>query len=139
MIYGIFRLKHGSSMLQYLPLRTLSVRQLFVWLTAGILVMMGSGLVFRAMGLEESQEMNSLLGGVTSTPLMYIALVLAAPLFEELLVRGFMLSGFERIKHSEAASLSVFATAFLWTVIHAQYNAHEMFQVFLLGIVLGLI
>lgn len=137
MIYAVIRLKEGSRVSEYLPFRSVSFGQSLMWLVAGTLVMLGSGLIFKAMGFQESQEMNTLLSGVTSKPLMYAALVIAAPIFEELLVRGFMLSGFERIKHVEAASIAVFTTAFLWTVIHAQYHAHEMFQVFLLGVVLG--
>ena len=28
-------------------------------------------------------------------------------------------------------------SAFMWALLHVQYHAHEMFQLFLLGLVLG--
>jgi membrane protease YdiL (CAAX protease family) len=67
--------------------------------------------------------------------LIWLALIVAAPLFEETFFRGFLFKGFE--SSFIGPSGAVLATAGLWAVIHAQYNLYEMTIIFCLGLLLG--
>jgi uncharacterized protein len=68
-------------------------------------------------------------------PLLLASLWIAAPVFEETFFRGFMFRG---IQQSRLGTLgAVLITAFVFAVMHLQYNAYEIAVVFLGGILLG--
>ncbi|MCD4751012.1 MAG: CPBP family intramembrane metalloprotease [Thermoanaerobaculales bacterium] len=71
---------------------------------------------------------------VTFKPLFWLAVCLAAPLFEELFFRGFLFPGWTRVLGQTGA---VVATSLVWTGIHFQYGLYELSQVFLLGLMFG--
>ena len=65
-----------------------------------------------------------------------VALLVAAPLFEETFFRGFLFRGF-------ASSFlgvigTVLVTAGLWALLHVQYDAYGIALVFALGLLLGI-
>jgi membrane protease YdiL (CAAX protease family) len=63
-------------------------------------------------------------------------MVVAAPVFEELFFRGFLLAGFQRTILGTAGAVVV--TSLLWAVIHTQYDLYYMATIFVRGVVLGL-
>lgn len=68
-------------------------------------------------------------------PLLWLAIVIAAPLAEELFFRGFL---FEGIRYTRlGASGAVVITSLLWALIHLQYGPYEISTVFILGLILG--
>lgn len=68
-------------------------------------------------------------------PLLWITVVVAAPLGEETLFRGFMIPG---IRHSWLGAMGAIAiTSASWSLMHMQYDGYTIFQIFLLGILLG--
>lgn len=69
------------------------------------------------------------------TPLLWFALVVAAPLTEETLFRGFLFKG---IEHSRAGPVgAVIISALAWSVIHLQYDAYSVAGIFAGGLLLG--
>jgi membrane protease YdiL (CAAX protease family) len=73
----------------------------------------------------------------TANPIwmLWLAVVVAAPLFEEMFFRGFLLKGL-------AASFlgpigAVAATSGLWAVLHLQYDLYDIANIFCLGLLLG--
>jgi membrane protease YdiL (CAAX protease family) len=69
-------------------------------------------------------------------PVLYVALLIMAPLFEELLFRGFL---FEGIRHSRLGAVGAVAlTALGWSVLHVQYDVYNIASIFLFAILLGL-
>lgn len=68
-------------------------------------------------------------------PLLWLALVVAAPLAEEVFFRGFL---FEGVRHTRlGASGAVLFTSFAWALVHVQYDSYEISTVFVLGLILG--
>ena len=67
-------------------------------------------------------------------PWLYLAVVVAAPVFEELLFRGFLLPGL-------AAALGAVGAALLssaaFALLHLQYDLFDMSSVFVLGLLLA--
>ena len=70
-------------------------------------------------------------------PLMWFVLVVCAPLAEEILFRGFMFEGLLRSRAGAAGAVVI--TSLLWSVVHLQYDLVEVGEVFLIGLLLGLV
>lgn len=71
-----------------------------------------------------------------SVPLLLLAVVVAAPCFEELFFRGFILTGVLASRLGVIGAL--LSTSALWAIMHAaQYAPAELLLVFLGGVLLG--
>ena len=67
--------------------------------------------------------------------LLWFALIIAAPFFEEILFRGFLFEGLQR------SALGIIPTAIitsaLWASIHLQYGLYEIVLIFFVGLLLS--
>lgn len=71
------------------------------------------------------------------TALLWLALVIVAPAFEEALFRGFLYEGLRRTKIG--AGGTIVATTLIWTLLHAaQYDPFFLTLIALIGILLGI-
>ena len=68
-------------------------------------------------------------------PLLWIALVVAAPIGEELLFRGFLFRGCARSDTS--AMPTIVLTAFVFALLHVQYDWIGILMIFGVGLLLG--
>ena len=68
--------------------------------------------------------------------LLWVAVVFAAPLFEEMFFRGFLLEGF-RLSFLGPIG-AVFLTSAAWAAIHSQYDAYDLTVIFVYGCILGI-
>ncbi len=66
---------------------------------------------------------------------MFVAAVLFAPVFEEILFRGLINGGFEASGTPPAAAAII--TSLGWAALHAQYDVYGMAIVFLMGLLLS--
>jgi len=68
-------------------------------------------------------------------PLLF-AVIIVAPIFEEILFRGFLFQG---IRYSPLGPIGAIGiTSFLWAVIHLQYDAYGITTLFALGVLFGI-
>lgn len=122
----------------YLGLNSVSRRTLIVSLgvIAGYIVVVDTCylLMGRPVVPEFSLETYRSAGFV---PLLAVALVVAAPMWEELFFRGLVWQGWARSPLGPiGASL---LTSLCWTTLHIQYGWLELTTIFICGVVLGLI
>jgi len=68
-------------------------------------------------------------------PLLWFTVVVATPIGEETLFRGFLFRGW--LRTSRDAWPVIVATALLWAGIHVQYDLFVIAQVFVCGLMLG--
>jgi membrane protease YdiL (CAAX protease family) len=69
------------------------------------------------------------------TPLFWLAVVVVAPLVEEISIRGFLFKG---IEHSKIGPLgAVLITSLIWAILHVQYDAYGIASIFTGGLLLG--
>jgi HAD superfamily hydrolase (TIGR01509 family) len=126
----------GSYARHYLGLRMVPGKEFLGW-TAGILalVVLSDGLT-KLMGrpivpdsmIEAYQTAGFL-------PLLWLALMVAAPLTEETLFRGFL---FEGILHSKSGARgALIVSAGMWASIHVQYDWYGKATIFVFGLFLG--
>ncbi len=67
--------------------------------------------------------------------IMWAALVIAAPVGEEIVFRGFLYRGWAQTPRSVWPAIVVISV--FWAVIHTQYDWFGVFQIFLIGMLLG--
>jgi len=121
---------------EYLDLRTPNILDLLKWLGLMILVVIIMESVNVLLDRETPDFMSKVYESTTYKPLLWIAVVIGAPFFEEFLFRGFLLEG---LRHSKLGVVgAIFITSAIWAVIHLQYGTFEIFTIFLIGIVLAM-
>lgn len=69
-------------------------------------------------------------------PLLLVAILLVAPVLEELLFRGFLFEGMRRSRLGDPGTIVL--TSLLWACVHLQYEWFYIGQVFVLGLLLGM-
>ena len=134
-IIGIVNLKRGSELKHYLGLIGPNKRQLLCW----TVMTMGFCVAFDLMTVLLKRPMPDFMtkayASIGSPWILWLAVIVAAPLFEELFFRGFMIKGLaeSRVRWQGAVVIS----SGLWCLIHLQYDLYGLVFVFVLALILG--
>ena len=72
-----------------------------------------------------------------SLPWLWLAIIVAAPVGEELLFRGFMFRGF--VHEPRDALPGILVIALIWSMLHVQYDWFGTAQVFAIGVLFGFV
>ena len=129
--------KNGPSLQGYLGLKNARVRDYLFWLGILFVFSITAGLLGQALG--ESEKSSQFAMGLFKSGdhfwLLVIAVCIAAPIFEELLIRGFFLEG---LRHSFVGTTgAVLVSSLLWTIMHTQYAWFNLMLLGIMGILLG--
>ena len=68
---------------------------------------------------------------------LWLAIVVAAPIGEEVLYRGFMFRGFVRTQRDAVPSIVLISL--IWSLQHIQYDLLDITEIFVLGLLYGLV
>jgi len=127
----LIHLRRGPSLAEYLGLRG------FGWKDA-VLGLVGLGLVW-GLGVwicpEPSDWMIKIWHNRGPLPLFLVAIVVLAPVVEEVLFRGFAFAGLSTGRTGAWGATVI--TTLAWSSLHLQYGWRELTLVFGLGLVLG--
>jgi membrane protease YdiL (CAAX protease family) len=82
------------------------------------------------------QEYRAILGNPAALAMYWITLAVTAPVFEEIIFRGFLMRGWSESRIGAMGAVALSSLAF--AVVHVQYNLPTMTMVLGLGLVLGL-
>jgi membrane protease YdiL (CAAX protease family) len=69
--------------------------------------------------------------------LLWLAVVICAPVFEESFFRGFLFVGLKKSRIGSVGTIAL--TALLWALLHVQYDVYVMSTIVVLGIILGIV
>jgi hypothetical protein len=110
---------------------------MLVWLAISLIFMAASDCLGRFWGNPiTAAYMKKVYQTAYFTPLLWATFLVAAPLYEETLFRGFMFRG---IRQSPlGAPGAILITALGWALIHVQYDAFTIAQIFAGGILFGI-
>lgn len=134
-IVAFILLRKGITVKEYLPLKRLPFRTYALWLGMTIVFVIGMILVAMVIEPPNSDWMIKSYQTAESLPLFWIAVVIGAPLLEEMFFRGFL---FEGLRDSRLGSVgAVLVTASLWAAIHMQYQVFGLSVILTLGLLLG--
>jgi len=128
-------LRRGWSVAEYFALRRVSGRTMLFWLAVLALFIVATELLNHFLDREIPEFMVYAYQTAGVLPLFLLAIVVVAPLFEELFFRGFMFRGLQASIGGAAATL---ITAGIWAVIHLQYDSFEVGIIFALGVLFGI-
>lgn len=133
----LIRLRGGLSVRDYLALWPLRGRQILLWFGVVLLfVITSEGLGYWLERPVVPEFLRTAYATATVPVLLWLALIVAGPIFEEVLFRGFLQGGLERSGFH--AGWTLLLPALIWAGIHLQYDIYDMTWVFLFGILLGL-
>ena len=68
-------------------------------------------------------------------PALLFAIIVVAPIFEEILFRGFLFQGIRYSRLGPMGAIGI--TSFFWAIIHLQYDIYGIATIFVLGLLLG--
>ena len=137
-LVGTFiRLRGPRTLMQYLHFYPVATRALVGWLSVVLVLAVFWDLLTLLLGRPVVPPfMIAAYQSAGIVPLFWIALVVAAPISEEVFFRGFL---FEGIRYTRLGSMgAVILTSLGWALVHLQYDVYEMSTVFVLGVVLAL-
>jgi membrane protease YdiL (CAAX protease family) len=138
LIMIIIKLRRGATMAEYLGLKPITKKTVPALLS----ITVGFVILSYAVGIIlnrpiDSDFMTDAYRGVAFSPLLWVAVVVFAPVFEETLVRGFLFVGFRESRIGLAGTIVL--TALIWAALHIQYGFYEIGVIFFLGIILGIV
>lgn len=135
LIIAIVRIKAGD-VRQYLALHS------FSWLTAAaimavlVLFMLGSQIVTHWLDKTPLDFVDPLYQSVSSVWLLVVAMVIVAPIYEELVFRGLLWSAIsEQFSEPRGAITASIVTSIIFAVIHLQYGLYEITTIMLLAMI----
>jgi len=129
-------LRRGLPVKDYLALKRVRGRHLARWLALLLCMGVVSDLTTWLMGRPLVPEvMVTEYRTAVFPPLLWLAVIVGAPLAEELFFRGFVFKG---LLHSFLGGTgAVLVTAGAWAVIHLQYDWYGMTNIFAAGLLFG--
>ena len=134
-LLGVIKLKKRAVVKEYLGLRTVAIREASGWMAAALVFAAVSDGLTIILGHPIVPEFMSMVyASADPVWLLWVAFVIAGPLFEEVFFRGFLLEGFRSSFLGPIGA--VILTSAAWAAIHLQYDAYGISTIFVLGCVL---
>ena len=130
------KLKKGATLKDHLGFTHVDMKTSVSWLIVIAVFIICSDLLTISMGRPIVPDfMTSVYNSIEAVWLLWLALVIAAPLFEELFVRGFIYSGLSASVLGPVGAILI--TSLFWAVVHSQYDSYEIATIFFMGLILG--
>jgi membrane protease YdiL (CAAX protease family) len=137
LVIAAARLREEIDTRQYLGLGPVPGKELTRWLIVTAVIVVQTDLVlYLAKGELLPAEWIAVYRTVQSPALFWFALVVATPVFEELLFRGFVFEGIRASRLGGTGAVAI--TALVWTLVHRQDDPLEFAVIFILGVMLGI-
>ncbi len=135
-IAAIVRLKKHAVLREYLCLKPVAFKTMMKWIGLFAIVYVATTLVLIWLDLPIGNDfMSTIYLNAKPAWMLWLAVVVAIPLFEEVFFRGFLLTGFASSFMRPIGAVLV--TTALWAGLHFQYDAVGVAVVFCFGLLLG--
>lgn len=130
-------LRRGPKFRDYLGVNLPSWRDARPWVFTFLVMLVALDGASLLLGKPQTPEvMVKVYRSASSLPLLWLGIVVAAPLSEELFFRGFLFRGWERSRLGGVGTILL--TSVCWAAGHLQYDIYGISQVLVTGLVLGL-
>jgi membrane protease YdiL (CAAX protease family) len=129
-------LRKGIAVRDYLGLKSVSPRAALPYLAVFLAMLVCFDVASQWMDRSVvTQFMTDIYASAGFKPLLWLTLVVGAPVGEETFFRGFLLAGFRASRLGGAGA--VILTSLMWAGIHGQYDLTDMAMIFVAGLALG--
>ena len=136
LILWFIRLRKGIPAWNYLGLKRFKKEEFIRWLLGMFAVMFFFDFLSWAIGRPLIPSvMVDAYETAGFAPAFFIAIIVAGPIFEEVLFRGFAFKGIAYSRLGTTGAL--WYTSIFWTVMHVQYDPFGMVNVLALGLLFG--
>lgn len=132
----LIRIRKGYSFRQYLCISKVRVRPLIRATYLTLLLVVVLAIVGSLMDTPDSDWQIETYENASYLPLLWIAIVLVAPIYEEVLFRGFLFTGIQESKLGPIGAILI--TSLGWAILHSQYDVYGITTIFILGIAFGI-
>ncbi len=137
LVLGVIKLKRQSNLVSYLGLRAVGIGTFGYWSLALLALGFAFDLLLWFIGRPIVPDFSiEIYRSAEGAWVLWLAIVLVAPLVEEVFFRGFLFRGFAASILGPAGAITL--TALIWAAFHLQYDALQMGFVFVVGILLGM-
>lgn len=127
----------GATTREYLALGPVRPKAAFLWILGTLAFLASYDLVSTALDRPVVPDfMVRAYESAGFLPLLWLAVALVAPIWEEMVFRGFGFRGLRPSRFGLAAAIGI--PTLFWACLHLQYDAFDMSYVFLLGVLFGL-
>ncbi len=131
-------IRKGVGIAEYLGLKRITAKQILAVLG----IMAGFIIISDGLGLlVDRSTSNEFMVNTYSTSvwpaLLWVSLIIFAPIFEEAFFRGFLFEGFRQSRLGPVGAVGL--TALAWAALHIQYGIYDIAVIFLLGILFGVV
>jgi membrane protease YdiL (CAAX protease family) len=139
LILAFIKVRQGAGIAEYLGLKRISWKALLVagLITVGFVALAALFDYFVHLEEGDTTVMVNIYDTAVWPVLLWIAVVIFAPVFEEPLVRGFLLEGFRRSRLGLVGAIVL--SSLIWTALHAGYSLYSLATIFVFGLVLGVV
>ncbi len=131
----------GTSAREYLGLDIPHRRDVAIAVAALAAMIVAADAVTLALGKELvpafQLELHRTARAEGTLPFLWLAIIIAAPVGEEILFRGFMFRGF--VREPRDALPGILVIALIWSMLHVQYDWFGTAQVFAIGVLFGFV
>jgi membrane protease YdiL (CAAX protease family) len=129
-------MKRGAELASFFPLEMPPARAMVRWFALAVGMMIAYDVIALALGKPIVPEFSRQVWATSSDRATLVAvIVVAAPIFEELLFRGFLLRGLVSSRLGEHGAVAFSALA--WALVHLQYDWYGIAYIFLIGLLFG--
>ena len=129
-------IRGDNTIRQYLNLNNFSIKSVIVWLAGTYVFLFAWQYIYVIFNLPQSTFMVDAYKSAGNITLLWIAIVIAAPVLEEFFFRGFLFDGLRDSKLGSVGAIVI--TSGLWGIIHQQYGMLEITFIMILGIIFGI-
>jgi len=131
------KLRKNISVKNYIGFREPLTKEWVKWLLIlGAFLFLSDGVTFLLQRPIVPSFMIEAYKTASFLPALLFAIIIVAPIFEEIFFRGFL---FEGIRYSRLGPIGAIGiTSLIWAVIHLQYDIYGITTVFALGLLFGI-
>ena len=139
-VLSLVRWRRGMDTISYLALHPVGWKPVVFWIVVMFVIMTGLDLLFQALELPVIPDfMLRIFAGEQSLfllVLLFLAVGVAAPVWEEVVFRGFVFESWRRTLLGPFGAIAL--SSLIFAVIHLQYEFYHLVAVFVAGCILGL-
>ncbi len=132
------KIRKGSGILEYLGLKSFSKKTFFILLAIVVGLLVLSSVLDQVLHVPQDTGFTvDAYKSATIPALLWVAVIVFAPAFEECFFRGFVFVGLKQSPIGAAGTIAL--TSITWALLHIQYDAYGMVTILVLGIVFGIV